>query len=205
MNKNIPIIALQRMPIYLNYLRKLPKDGERYISSGGLAAALGLGEVLVRKDLAYTDCVGKPKVGYDVQELIAALEDFLCCYNNKTAVIVGVGGLGKALLSYNGFDAYAIKVIAGFDKDEKKIGNTIAGKPVYDVADLKEKIAELGAFLAIICVPEHSAQSVCDSLAKTGIKAVLNFAPVSLNAPDGVIVRNIDLAANLAVLATMVL
>lgn len=205
MKRNIPVIALQRMPIYLNYLRKLPKDGEKYVSSGGLASALGLGEVLVRKDLAYTDCVGKPKVGYDVQELIVALEEFLYCYNSKTAVIVGVGGLGKALLGYSGFDAYSIRVVAGFDVDKTKIGKVIAGKPVYDVEEMKQKIAELGAFLAIICVPEGSAQCVCDELASAGVKAVLNFAPVSLSAPSDLAVKNIDLAANLAVLATMVL
>ena len=89
MNRDIPEFSLQRMPIYLNFLRTLPDDGTyNYISSGAIAQALGLGEVLVRKDLAYTGCAGRPKVGYPRVELIAALEKFLCVNDSKCAVIV---------------------------------------------------------------------------------------------------------------------
>jgi redox-sensing transcriptional repressor len=204
MNKDIPIFSLQRLPVYLNYLRSLPaEDNGSYISSGAIAQALKLGEVLVRKDLAYTSCAGKPKLGYQREELISALEDFLCCNNKKSAVIVGAGGLGHALLSYGGFTHYGIEIAAAFDNDESKIGTEIAGKPIYDINDVERVCAECGATLAIIAVPAFVAQESAQKVVKAGIKAILNFAPVQLSLDDNIKVINMDVAANLAVLASM--
>ncbi|MGN0813986.1 MAG: redox-sensing transcriptional repressor Rex [Candidatus Coproplasma sp.] len=202
MNKDIPNFSLQRLPVYLNYLRALPKEDHTFISSGAIAKALGFGEVLVRKDLAYTSCVGRPKVGYVLEELIAALEEFLCCDSQNNAVIVGVGGLGRALLSYGGFSRYGIDLVVGFDVDPEKIGTEIAGKPVLDVKNIKEGCVEYGATLAIIAVPAQGAQEIAQQLADAGIKAILNFAPVQLSVADDINVTNIDVAANLAVLAS---
>jgi redox-sensing transcriptional repressor len=200
--KDIPVFSLQRLPMYLNYLRALPEgEGGNYISSGAIAKALGLGEVLVRKDLAYTACVGRPKVGYVISELIAALEEYLCCNNRKNAIIVGVGGLGRALLSYNGFDHYGIEMVAAFDNDSQKIGMNISGKQVYSIDDINAVVKEHNAVLAIIAVPSAAAQNVCNSLCGAGVKAILNFAPVRLNVSEDVNVINMDVAANLAVLA----
>lgn len=203
MERDIPIFSLQRLPVYLNYLKSLPSEGNNTISSGAIAQALGLGEVLVRKDLAYTSCVGRPKVGYVREELIAALEEFLCCNNKKSAVIVGVGGLGRALLGYGGFIHYGIEIAAAFDTDSAKIGKDIAGKPVLDARDIDDGCKKYGATLAIVAVPAAHAQSVADQLTQAGIKAILNFAPVQLKTQAGVKVINIDVAANLAVLASM--
>ena len=203
MNKDIPVISLQRLPIYLNYLKSLP--GERtFVSSGLIAEALEMGEVLVRKDLAYTSAVGRPRVGYVREELVAALEDFLCCNGKRNAVIAGVGALGKAVLSYGGFMNYGIDIVAAFDSDAKKIGKEIAGKPVYDIADADREVASLKAELAVLCVPAQAAQEVADLLIKSGVKAILNFAPVLIKAPDGIVVRHIDVAANLAILSSMI-
>jgi redox-sensing transcriptional repressor len=205
MRKDIPKISLQRLPVYLNYLRALPCEKQtEYISSGAIAKALGYGEVLVRKDLAYTDCVGKPKVGYSKDELIAALEEYLCCNNKSNAVIVGVGALGRALMGYGGYYHYGIEIVAAFDSDPEKVGTFIADKPVLAVSDIKEGVAQYGATLAIIAVPSTSAQNVADKLIAAGIKAILNFAPVQLKVGDEVHVTNIDVAANLAVLASMI-
>lgn len=204
MKKDIPNNSLQRLPVYLNYLRALPDLKENgTISSGAIASALGYGEVLVRKDLAYTDCVGRPKVGYSRSELIAALEEYLCCNNKNNAVIVGAGGLGRALLSYGGFSRYGIEVVAGFDSDPQKVGRDVAGKPVYDASEIGAKTALHGATLAIVCVPADVAQSVAEKLIAAGIKAILNFAPVQLKTDETVKVINLDVAANLAVLASM--
>ena len=116
MNKDIPVISLQRLPVYLNYLKSLPEE-KIYVSSGLIAEALGMGEVLVRKDLAYTSAVGRPRVGYDKGELISALEDYLCCNGRRYAVIAGIGALGRAVLGYGGFCNYGIEVAAAFDND----------------------------------------------------------------------------------------
>ncbi len=203
MNKDIPVISLQRLPVYLNYLKSLPSDAE-YVSSGGIAAALGMGEVLVRKDLAYTSAIGRPRVGYDRQELIAAIEGYLCCDGERSAVLVGAGALGRAILSYGGFKNYGIEIKAAFDSDPDKISREIAGKRVYGISDAAEKIKELAAELAVICVPAQFAQSVADLLISCGVKAILNFAPVLISAPENVVVRHIDVAANLAILSSMI-
>ncbi|HBN13093.1 MAG TPA: redox-sensing transcriptional repressor Rex [Clostridiales bacterium] len=203
MNNEIPVISLQRLPIYLNYLKSMPAD-RAYVSSGHIAEALGMGEVLVRKDLAYTSATGKPRVGYSVAELIAALEDFLCCNGCRNAVIAGAGALGRAVLGYGGFSNYGINVVAAFDTNPEKVGKEIAGKPVYDIADAEREIKKCNAELAVVCVPAQFAQEVADVLISCGIKAILNFAPVLIKAPEGVVVRHIDVAANLAILSSMI-
>lgn len=202
MKYDIPVTSLQRLPIYLNYLKSLG-EGDKFISSGAIASALGMGEVLVRKDLAYTPAHGRTRVGYRRCELIAAIEDYLGCNDKKNAVIFGAGGLGRALLAYGGFGNYGIEITAAFDSNPEKLGS-IAGKPVLDVQNAREGIAEHGARLAIICVPASGAQKVADLLVECGVKAILNFAPVLLTVPDGYIVRNIDVAANLAILSSLV-
>ena len=203
MNKDIPVISLQRLPVYLNYLKSMPAE-KTHVSSGLIAEALGMGEVLVRKDLAYTSATGRPRVGYVKQELIEALEDFLCCNGRRNAVIAGVGALGKAVLSYGGFANYGIEIVAAFDSDPKKIGSEIAGRRVYDMADADKEIKNLKAELAVVCVPAGVAQKVSDLLIESGVKAILNFAPVLIKAPEGIVVRHIDVAANLAILSSMI-
>lgn len=199
---DISVTCLQRLPIYLNYLKTLEGDG--FISSGAIARALGMGEVLVRKDLAYTSAQGRTRVGYKKSELIGALEEFLGCNMIKNAVLVGAGGLGSALLAYGGFKNYGIELVAAFDNDDKKAGGEVSGKPVYPMTRLNEKIKEIGAVLAVICVPAKDAQAVADELCGCGIKAILNFAPVLLRAESSVTVRNIDVAANLAILSSLI-
>lgn len=204
MSRDIPEFSLQRMPVYLNYLRTLPDDGTyNYISSGAMAQALGLGEVLVRKDLAYTGCAGRPKVGYPRVELIAAIEKFLRINDKKCAVLVGAGGLGSALLSYGGFENYGIELVCAFDTSPEKIGTYIGGKPVLSTDELNEGCKKYGAVMAIIAVPAPAAQQTAERLCAAGIKAMLNFAPAQITTGGDVKVINIDVAANLAILASM--
>lgn len=203
MNKDIPVISLQRLPVYLNYLKTLPAD-RKFVSSGLIAQALGMGEVLVRKDLAYTSATGRPRVGYVREELVAALEDFLCCNGRRNAVIVGIGALGSAIMGYGGFSNYGIEIVAAFDCDTEKIGTYVADKPVFDIAEAEKRVESLNAEMAIICVPAPYAQSVADLLISHGIKAILNFAPVLIRAPENIVVRHIDVAANLAILSSMI-
>ena len=204
MTRDIPEISLQRLPVYLNYLKSLSGDENKYISSGAIAVALGMGEVLVRKDLAYTSSAGRPKVGYVRTELIAAIEEYLGCNAKKNAVLVGVGGLGRALMSYGGFVNYGIEIVEAYDSDPAKEGMVIAGKKVCSADEFERGMAVYSPRLAIIAVPASAAQSVCDMLVAAGIKGILNFAPVQLKAPESVAVRNIDVAANLAIISSMI-
>lgn len=197
---SIPIISLQRLPIYLNYLKSLDNK-DKYISSGAIARALGMGEVLVRKDLAFTSAHGKSRTGYVTEELISALEEFLGCNKSVPAAIVGAGGLGCALLNYGGFKNYGINVVAAFDNDPKKVN---ISEKIYPESALKGEIERQKIKLAVICVPASAAQEVCDELIACGVTAILNFAPLLLKAPPQVSVRNIDVAANLAVLSSQI-
>ena len=203
MDREIPLITLQRMPVYLNYLKGMPV-GTRFVSSGHIAESLGLGEVLVRKDLAFTTAVGRPRVGYVTEELISAIEEVLCYNGKRHAVIVGYGALGKAILGYGGFGYYGIEIVAAFDSDTQKTGVSSSGKPVYHISDARKEIARLNAKLAIVCVPAQAAQEVTNLLIESGIKAILNFAPTTLKTPAGVEVRQIDVAANLAILSSSI-
>ncbi len=203
MEKEIPVTSLQRLPVYLNYLKSLGKP-EGNISSGAIARALGMGEVLVRKDLAYTSARGRTRTGYDCGELIAAIEEYLGCNRILPAVIFGAGALGRALMSYGGFKNYGIDIVAAFDTDPAKIDKFVADCKIYSASEADEVIKNTGARLAVVCVPANVAQSVCDELVGCGISAILNFAPVLLKVPAGVNVRNIDVAANLAILSSQI-
>ena len=179
--------TLQRLPQYLNFLKSMPRAGAANISATAIAEALGLGDVQVRKDLALVSSGGRPKVGYDADSLIADLERFLGYDDATSAVIVGAGDLGRALLGYHGFAAYGIEIVAAFDHDPARSGQTIHGKPVFPVERLQELCKRM--------------QTVCDALVEGGVRAVWNFAPVVLSTPESVLVQNEDIAVPLAVLS----
>ena len=163
MKSTIPVTSLQRLPVYLNYLKSLSGTRE-FISSGAIAHALNMGEVLVRKDLAFTSAQGRTRVGYNTCELIAALEEYLGCNEIKNAVIFGAGGLGSALLSYGGFGNYGIRIVSAFDNNPLKKGSEVSGKPVLGVEEAPEFISRNNVKLAVICVPAKVAQEVADIL-----------------------------------------
>lgn len=203
MKSTIPVTSLQRLPVYLNYLKSLSGTRE-FISSGAIAHALNMGEVLVRKDLAFTSAQGRTRVGYNTCELIAALEEYLGCNEIKNAVIFGAGGLGSALLSYGGFGNYGIRIVSAFDNNPLKKGSEVSGKPVLGVEEAPEFISRNNVKLAVICVPAKVAQEVTDILVRCNVKSILNFAPAQLTVPEGFNVRNIDVAANLAILSSLI-
>jgi len=201
MSKEISIQALQRLPLYLQYLKALPADRDIYISAKVLSSALGFGEIQVRKDLAAVSDGGKPKVGYCAAELIKDIENFLGYDNVNDAVLVGAGKLGKALLSYEGFKAYGLNIVAAFDSDPGKCGIDESGKQIFHISKMENLCERMKIEIGIITVPAASAQEVCDILVKSGIRAVWNFAPAHLSVPAGVLLKNENMAASLAVLS----
>ena len=196
--------ALQRLPTYVTYLKSLPAGASEYISATSIAAALGLGEVQVRKDLAAVTSGGKPKVGYRVESLIEELDRFLGFNSLSEAVLVGCGKMGRAIMNYKSFSQYGLKIVAGFDTDPALQGTTIQGKKILPMSKLKGVCSRNHVHLAVIAVPEDQAQSVCDELVSYGIKGIMNIAPVHLTVPLNVIVRNENLAIELALLAGQV-
>ena len=190
--------ALGRIPVYLKFIESLPQDVET-VSATTIAKALGFGEVQVRKDLASVSSSGKPKVGYNVKDLIAELEAFLGYNDIDNAVIVGAGSLGKALLNYSGFKAYGLNIIAAFDLCEEP--TEFQGKTVFPIAQLGSFCRKVNVHIGIITVPASSAQEICDLLVESGIRAIWNFAPVHLVVPDGILVQNENMASSLALLS----
>jgi redox-sensing transcriptional repressor len=183
-------------------LKTLNNENATTISAPVIAKALNLNEVQVRKDLAaVSSSGGKPKTGFVVSELIFDLEEFLGYDNVTEAVLVGVGQLGKALLSYKGFDGYGLKIVVAFDSDEAVAGMKIGETRVFPVEKLMDLCQRLNVHIGIITVPAQEAQNVCDMLVEAGIRAIWNFAPVHLNVPEHIIVQNENLAASLAVLS----
>ena len=196
---HVPVPTLRRLPMYHHYLLTLRDEGRPFGSCTLISEALNLYPTQVRKDLAVTGIVGKPKVGYSVEELIDAIESFLSWNDHHSAFLVGVGGLGSALIRYPGFERYGFDIVAGFDMDAKKVGTVIHGKRVLDVDKLPGLAARMHVHLGIIAVPAGAAQVIADVMVRGGIRAIWNFAPIGLKVPEGVVVHNEDLAASLAV------
>lgn len=198
--KEISKSVLKRLPSYLTYLKSLPPDSPPNISATALAAALSMGEVQVRKDLALVSDGGRPKVGYMRQSLIADIEQFLGYDNTTEAVLIGAGKLGQALLGYSGFAEYGLEIVAAFDADETLDGKTESGKPIYAISKLPQFCQERKVLMGIITVPA-AAQQVCDLLIANGIKAVWTFAPAHLDVPPHILVQYENMATSLAVLS----
>lgn len=192
--------TLGRLPLYLQYLKSLPRDGNPTVSATIIAKALGLGEVQVRKDLSSVSGEGKPKIGYVTAELIDKLESFLRLNDKSCAVIVGAGRLGKALLGYGGFADYGLEIVAAFDSDSEKIGGSVSNKTILPVEQLEAFCQSENVRIGIITVPEGGAQDICDRMVKCGIRAIWNFAPRTLTVPEGVLLRQENLALSLAYL-----
>lgn len=193
--------TLQRLPAYLNYLKSPAGSNGKYISATGIAGALGLNDVVVRKDLASVSSLGRPKVGYARAELVRELEGFLGYDNCQDAVLVGAGKLGQALLAYNGFPQYGLNILAAFDTDPALTDMEVAGKRILPMEKLPGLCRRLGVHIGIITVPGEHAQTVCDQLIDSGILAVWNFANAHLHVPEGILVQNENMAVSLALLS----
>lgn len=198
---SVSVQTLKRLPFYLNYLKSLDNDTQN-ISSPSIARELDLNEVQVRKDLAAVSTkAGKPKKGFAVEELICDIESFLGYNNVNEAVLVGAGHLGRALLSYKGFQGYGLKLVAAFDKNKELIGTEIAEKRVFPLDKLQNLCLRLNVKIGIITVPAQEAQKVCDLLVDSGILAIWNFAPIHLNVPKNILVQNENIASSFAILS----
>ena len=204
MKKTVSRATLGRVPVYLKCLKSLPED-EKYVSATKIATKLKLGDVLVRKDLQAISGEGKPKVGYEKNELIEKLAEYLENVDKRNrAVIVGAGKLGCALLCYGGFKDFGVDIVAAFDNDEKKVGTIVGGKNIYSIDEFEKFCTENEINIGIITVPSAFAQSVCDKMVSCGVKAIWNFGSASLNVPENIIVQQENLALSLAYLNVLI-
>ncbi len=190
--------TISRIPLYLQCLKS--REFTKNISATVIARELGLGDVQVRKDLSAVCGAGRPKTGYDTEELVASLERFLGYDRKSQVVLVGAGKLGRALLDYGGFREYGLEIGAAFDIAVRQMETSAAGKPIYPMDQLEEYIRQHQIRAAIIAVPSSQAQAVCDRLVANRIIGILSFAPCRLTVPDNVCLQKEDMALSLAFL-----
>ncbi len=203
-SEGVPAPAVRRLSLYLRELERVLKHDRQTISSKQLGEALGLTDAQVRKDLAYFGQFGHPGIGYRVDELIARIRCILGTDRTWNVMLVGAGNLGNALLTYRGFSKKGFQVVAVFDIDPHKIGKRIGPMPgleVFAVNRMAEIIRERDIQMGIVSVPAEVAQSVVDAMLAAGIKAILNFAPASINVPEDIPLASVDMAVHLEQLA----
>ncbi len=198
----VPLPTIRRLPAYLRVLRSFQARGREVISCTRIAEELGLVSIQVRKDLAATGVVGKPKVGYEIPTLIAGINSFLGLNNTSDAFLVGAGCLGGALLGYEGFQEFNLNIVAGFDINPIKVGTEIHGKAIFSLEKLPDLAERMHVLIGILTVPAAAAQDVANLMILSGIRAIWNYTTTVLEVPETVIVEDVKLAASLAVLSS---
>ncbi|MBC7287986.1 MAG: redox-sensing transcriptional repressor Rex [Armatimonadetes bacterium] len=194
--KSVPAPTVERLCRYHRCLKRVRDSGTQRISSAVLAALSGTTPEQVRKDLSYFGSFGRRGVGYDVEELIAALETILACTQRRVAII-GAGNLGLAIARYLSRVGSGFEIAGVYDIDPALVGRVVRGLRIRHVSMLRQDIAEAPIDIGILCVPERSAQSAAEMAIRAGIRALLNFAPVTVRVPENVIVRDADVSADL--------
>lgn len=195
-----PEPTLKRLPGYLYFLEQVKEEGVINISAPTIGKELDLDPTQVVKDLAVTGVKGKPRVGYNTYELIHALEDFLGFNKVNEAFLVGAGNLGSALMAYQEHQSLGLKILAAFDVDSRKIGQTIGGIHVLEYNKLFHLSGRLNVKIGILTTPNHVAQEVAEDLVNCGVKAIWNFTSAKLSLPEKIIVQNTSMSSYAAVL-----
>lgn len=194
--------CIRRISIYVRELEKLEMQGRKFISSSKLGQYLGCKPSQIRKDLSFFGQFGKVGQGYEVKRLKNELLNILGIQKRFHKVgIVGIGNLGSALLYYPGFQKHGFKIKAAFDNDPKKINKTKKGICIRPVSKLPDIVKDENIDIGIIAVPADSAQKIANLLVDSGIRAILNFAPASIELPDGIVLKDVDLTVELESLA----
>jgi len=196
---SVPEPTLRRLPKYYHYLRRIQGLGQEIISATQMAEDLGIHHTQVRKDLSATGSQGKPKVGHRVDDLLVSIEAFLNWNNFSDAFLVGAGNLGSALLGYTDFEKAGIRIVAAFDSNPSKVGKKIHGVGVLPMTKFEDLAHRMHIVIGILTAPADRAQQIADLMVRSGIHAIWNFAPITLDLPPDIIVENVELYASLAV------
>ena len=197
---NVPEPALRRLPWYLSNIKLLKKKGEKYVSSTQIGKAINIASSQIAKDLSYVNVSGRTRVGYDIDELIGVLEDFLGFTEMHKAFLFGVGNLGGALLQDSGLNHFGLQIVGAFDVNPDIVGKSIKGIPVWHTDELERKMNQYDVRIGVLTVPIEIAQEMTDQMVDAGIKAVWNFTPFRIRVPEHIVVQNTSLYAHLAVM-----
>jgi redox-sensing transcriptional repressor len=197
----VPVPTLERLTTYLRCLIDLGATGVQTISSARIEQSAGVSAAQFRKDLSYFGEFGKPGVGYNVAELEVRIARILRIHEVQPILLLGAGNLGSALVGYPGLAEHRFNIVAVFDADPAKIGQRIRGMDILHLSQLGEVNDAIQARIAVLAVPASAAQTAAETVIRHGVRALLNFAPVPLRVPPGVIVRNVSFVQELAVLS----
>ena len=196
----VPEPTLRRLPWYLSNVKLLRKRGERFVSSTQISKEINIDASQIAKDLSYVNISGRTRVGYEIDTLIAVLEDFLGFTNIHKAFLFGVGSLGGALLRDSGLNHFGLEIVAAFDVNPDLVGTALNGIPIYHSDDFEEKMQAYDVNIGVLTVPIEIAQNITDTMVAGGIKAVWNFTPFRIRVPEDIVVQNTSLYAHLAVM-----
>ena len=195
--RKIPDIIIGRLPVYLRALQRMSDTGLKTTSSQELGERVGISAAQIRTDISQFGEFGKQGTGYSIEYLIDKLREILKVDRIWDVVVVGAGDVGRAIANYQGFRDRGFHVVAIFDNDKAKVGQTMGGFKVEDTEEMIERVRSLGVKIAMLTVPVSAAQSAADQLIEAGVKAILNYAPISLNVPNYVKVQHIDPSTHL--------
>jgi redox-sensing transcriptional repressor len=193
----IPRKTIYRLSVYLRCLARLKENNIQTVSSEALAKVAGVKPTQLRKDLAYFGQFGTRGLGYDVAELSKKISDELGTTSLQPVILVGVGNLGLALLSYRGFEKEGFEIAAGFDVDPQRRRDKHIHQPILGIEEMPGFVHQHAVRMAILTVPAAVAQEVANTLVQNGITGILNFSPIVLSVPEEVMVNNVNLAIEL--------
>lgn len=192
MASSIPDIVISRLPVYLRALERLVQEGHEVTSSHELGKQLGISSAQIRKDLSHFGGFGKQGTGYKIAYLREQLRQVLNVEQEWDIVLVGAGDLGSAVARYRGFSERGFHILHVFDSAPDKVNKRIGDFTILPIDALEKTIRSTQVQIAMITVPAENAQQVANRLVACGVKAILNYAPINLNVPEGVRVQNID-------------
>lgn len=196
----LPEPTLRRLPWYLAYVNMLQSQGIDYVSSTQISKDINVDSSKIAKDLSFLNIKGKTRIGYQVDNLAAELSNFLGFRQEHSAIMIGVGSLGAALIQDSGLMQYGLRIVAGFDINEEIIGKEICSVPVFNISDLKEQQRIYKANIGILAVPVEHAQESADLLSECGVKAIWNFTPFRIKVDEDMVIQNTSIYAHLAVM-----
>jgi len=198
----IPTATITRLSIYSRYLENLSQEGVKIIASDKLAQKCGINPAQIRKDLAYFGEFGIRGVGYFVKELLFEIKRILGLNKTWRMALVGIGNLGSALLAHQNFIRQGYEFVAVFDVDPAKVGRRVpSGQIIYHMDEMEKVVKEKGVEIGVVATQAAKAQMAAMRLIAAGVKAVLNFAPIQLQLPEGMAVENVDFTVKLDNLA----
>lgn len=195
--EKIPDIIIGRLPVYLRALQRMADSGLKTTSSQELGEHVGISAAQIRKDISQFGEFGKQGTGYSIQFLLDKLREILKVDRIWDVALIGAGDMGHALANYQGFKNRGFRIVAIFDSNKDKVGNKIGDFTIDDADRMIDKIKAGGIKIAMLTVPASSAQDVADKVVQAGVKAILNYAPISLNVPNNVKVQHIDPSTHL--------